>query len=206
MATYTAPKLVRPGGIIGLILMVGLVCFWLVNKDSEFLLTAVIIAFLAFCLILGGWLWARGFVRRIDIVDDTCHVICWNRKEVRFSVQDIEKIQVKRNLGFQEAIIRMRNGQLIRMTSHMTGFIQILQSLAYTEAPPDQSHAFSRFYFLIATLLILPLAAGALNLWIKEEATLTVYSAAVLFVIMAIFAIWVFSLAKKPPSENEKRE
>ena len=199
MATYTAPRLVRPGGIIGLILMVGLVCFWLFNKDSEFLPTALIIAVLAFCLILWGLLWSRSYVRVIDIENNSCHVICWNRKEMRFPVQDIERIEMRRNLGFQEAIIYLRNGQLIRMTSHMTGFNQILQSLDYTETPLDQSYAFSRFHYLVAALLILPLAAGALNLWMKEEVTSTGYSAGILFIIMAIFAIWILSLTKKPP-------
>jgi len=181
-------------------LMVSLVCFWLVYKDSEFLFTAVGIAFASASVIVAGWLWARRYVRRIDIGNGTCHVVCWNGQEVHFSVQDIQKIQVKRNLGFEEAIIRMRNGQLIRMTSHMTEFGQILQSLAYTETPVEKSHDFSCFYVLIGALLILPLAAGALNLWVKEEATLTVYVAGILFIMMAIFVIWVFFLTKNPPS------
>ncbi len=179
----------------------GLISFWLVYSYPNTPEFGVFIGILLFSLIFIPYLWEKKYARTIEVANDLWQVVCWDGKEFHFSKKDIKDIQVKGSPIRKLAVLQTHLGFVIRFTSDMEGFSDLLAILGFLNQEDTKTRIRSLYVYL-GTCWVIAMATGVWAYVFQSENSTNLNIAAVLFFLMGIFIAWSIIKTNSPKSRT----
>jgi len=198
MLEFTSRRIVSPRIVVAM-LMVGLAFSgWALVANPSIRPHVIVLGTVWSGALLLGWRWGGTFAKKIVIEEEQVRVVLQNGKERRFLKCDITEVELKSQLGFKGAIIRLNSGNFIRISDHMTGFADFLNELsAAHEHPVAPSHPSRVLYAYLVGFVLFAVASAVIGALQETPVSTAFYAASGMALLFVLILTWVLYVARR---------
>lgn len=146
------------------------------------------------------WLRSRKYIKFVEVLNDSLKIILQSGHEILLSLGEIQEVRVKNYIGFEEAIIKTKDGRQVRFTSHMSNYDNFLMAIG----PPrkkDVKTPYKKFIHFLLPLWVFSTLLVILSIVLANfkggETAMSLYSGSFLLILFCIVVTCLFLIIRK---------